>query len=308
MPLDTGEVAQGHGLDAREDQLARLRPVAVVLSESGHVGQALKAARESLDLSEEDIGQVTRVRPAYISAIEAFDFGALPARPFIVGYVRSYALALGLDPEAVVARFRAEVPGEDVRLRAPGGVRHDRLAGARILALVGLAVASAVAVWNIARRAELHASSPELAPRSAATPRPAPGPAVIGAPLPTPPEATTPPVYRTPGLAPPDEAATGPVAPAVGSPFVPAGVVYGAPGAGGVVLQALKPTSLVVRGPGGAVVFARLLGAGEAWRSPGAAGLVADVDDPRAVEIYVGGAARGALPSTQTALSQVVDN
>src|SRR5436309_2216445 len=131
MPLDTGEITEGPGVSApgiAGDHLAALRPVKIVLSQSGHVGEALAAARRSLGLAEDDISQVTRVRAAYLAAIEAFDFNSLPARPFVIGYVRAYAQSLGLDAEAVVARFHAEAPKVDGRLRPPGGVRYDAFA------------------------------------------------------------------------------------------------------------------------------------------------------------------------------------
>jgi hypothetical protein len=320
MPLDSGDIAEERIALYADDKIAALRPVRVVLDAAGDVGAALRAARERLGLAEDDIAQFTRVRAAYIAAIEAFDFDALPARPFVVGYVRAYALALGLEPEAVVARFHAEAPTVDGKLRPPGGVRYDSFASIRRLLIVGAAVIAAVTVWNVARRAELraaeHTSAPVVGPARATAPA---GPARIGAPLPTPPEATTPPVYQTPGLATVDAAAASTAATAKagaaggftdGLPgaarFTPAGAVYGAAGAAGdVVLQARKSTSLVVRGPGGAVYFARLLAAGEAWRAPALAGLTADVAEPSSMEVFVGGASLGRLTQTQTPLTRL---
>jgi len=335
MPLDAGEVPGREAAAGASDRiaglaLAGLRPVKVVLATDMHVGLALRAARESLGLGPDDIAQVTRVRSAYITAIEAFDFGALPARPFIIGYVRAYAQALGVNAEAVVARFHAEAPPVDGKLRAPGGVRHDALGGVRWLLISGAAVAGAVMVWNVSRRVELRVAAPARASaRLTAGPQPDPGPTRIGAPLPTPPEATTPPVYVTPGLAPPDPARSasdaagragakngaktgsrGPTDAApgeVGPPFAAAGAVFGAPAQGGdVVLQARKATSLVVRGAGGAVLFARLLAPGEAWRAPASlAGLTADVGEASGVEVFVGGTSRGRLTQAQTALTRL---
>ena len=320
MPLDTGDIAEGRVGSHADDQLAALRPVKVVLGESGHVGSALRIARERLGLAEDDIAQFTRVRAAYIAALEAFDFDVLPARPFVVGYVRAYAKALGLESEAVVARFHAEAPKVDGKLRAPGGVRHEAFGSIRWLLAVGAVVAAAVIVWNLARRAELRAAAPPRSPARVLAPAvPSAGPAVIGAPLPTPPEATTPPVYQTPGLATIDPAVAPPVSggsPTVsggptdgsgaGAPFAPSGAVFGAsaPGAG-VILQARKATSLVVRGPGGAVYFASLLKPGEAWRAPGLLGLTVDVGAPSSVEVFVAGASRGRLAQSQTPVARL---
>jgi cytoskeletal protein RodZ len=329
MPLDTGDITEERIALRADDQIAALRPVKVVLAETGHVGAAMRAAREGLGLAEDDIAQFTRVRSAYIGAIEAFDFDALPARPFVVGYVRAYALALGLQPDLVVARFHAEAPKVDCKLRAPGGVSHDAFAGIRRFLVVGAAVVTAVIVWNLARRAELRAAEPTSAPVvSLARAAPPAGPAQIGAPLPTPPEATTPPVYQTPGLATPEAAAPvgAQAAPAKkgegaftdGAPisprFTPAGAVFGDAGSGataagaGVVLQARKATSLIVRGEGGAVYFARLLSPGEAWRGPLAAGLTVDVATPSSMEVFVGGVSRGLLTQTQTPLARLADS
>jgi cytoskeletal protein RodZ len=318
MPLDTGDITEARIAPYADDQIAALRPVRIVLDQTGNVGAALRAARERLGLAEDDIAQFTRVRSAYVAAIEAFDFDALPARPFVVGYVRAYAIALGLEPEAVVARFHAEAPKVDAKLRPPGGVSHDAFASVRRLLVVGAVVVGAVIMWNLARRAELRAAEPSnVRLVSAARPAPPAGPAQIGAPLPTPPEATTPPVYQTPGLATVDVAAT-PTASATkaGAPggltdgvpgsarFAAAGTVYGAAG-GDVVLQARKSTSLIVRGPGGAVYFARLLTPGEAWRGPALAGLTVDVAEPSSMEVFVGGASLGRLTQTQTPLARL---
>ena len=312
MPLDTGDIDAGGAALSAGDNLAGLRPVRIVLSSEGTVGEALRHARLSLGLAEDDIAQATRVRAPYITAIETFDFDALPARPFVVGYVRAYARALGVDAEAAVARFHAEAPKVDGKLRAPGGVRHDAFGAVRAVLIIGAVLAAAVGAWNVWRRME-H-TTPHAVPASPprASSHVAVGPATIGAPLPTPPEATTPPVYVTPGLAAP-EAKIDPAAPAaaasvpgVGAPFVAGGAVYGAgaPGAG-VILQARKSTTLVIRG-GGAVYFARLLAPGEAWRAPSTAGLTADVGNPDAVEVFVGGVSKGRLGRTQTPLSELV--
>ncbi len=322
MPLDTGDIDDGGAAQAAGDELVALRPVRVVLSADGNVGAALRQAREALGLAEDDIAQATRVRAPYIAAIEAFDFDALPARPFVVGYVRAYAKALGVDSEAVVARLHAEAPKVDGKLRSPGGVRHDAFAAVRLLLVIGAGLAAAVVAWNLWRRMDHAAAHPVavVAPVTPASPSRAAtllGPASIGAPLPTPPEATTPPVYVTPGLAPLAAASDGADAsgahradvpdPGVGAPFVAAGPIYGAPAPGaGVVLQARKSTTLVIRGPGGAVYFARLLSPGEAWRAPAASGLTVDVGNPQSVEIYVGGVSKGRLGRVQTPITDLL--
>jgi hypothetical protein len=249
------------------------------------------------------------------------DLAALPAGPFATGYVKAYARALGLDPDIVAARFKGEAPESDTELRSPLGLRFRRWGGLRGLAAAALVVVSGFIAWNLLVRIRAVAPPSTIAaPTLAVRPKPGPGPAVLGAPLPAPPEATTPPPYETPGLA-NATARTGPDAAAAvtariaaeaaaahavdpisaGAPFAPHGAVFGA-GKGPIVLQALRPMSLVVRS-GGGILFARQLAAGEAWRAPDATGLAADVDAPRAIEAYVGGKAAGVLAPGLTSLS-----
>ncbi|MBV8683088.1 MAG: helix-turn-helix domain-containing protein [Caulobacteraceae bacterium] len=317
MPLDTGDVEVGNHARLADDGLVSLRPTPVQFDEKLPIGSALAAARLSLDLAVEDVASATRVSSRYIVAIEEFDFKALPARPFVIGYVRAYAMALGLDADAVVARFRAEAPAVADDLRAPVGVERPIPVAPRIIGFAACMVVTAVVAWNIWRHAEaqpLRSLPPPPVAVSAA-----PGPVAVGAPPPTPPEASTPPHYETPGLPDPDGSAASPPAktasaqglltPAAqpGAPFKATGAVYGAPGSNqGLVLEARTPTTLIVHGPDGAVYFARQLAAGEAWRAPAMDGLTVDADTPSAIEVFVGGALRGVLAQSRAPVSKLL--
>ncbi len=305
MPLDASDLENASALAVQGDDLARLRPVRVVLNPDVSLGEALREARLSLGLEIEDIAQATRVRSGYIANLEAFEIDALPARPFAIGYLRAYARALGVEPDAVVARFLEEAPEIDDTLRAPAGLRR----APRRLGLIGAAALLIVAIvvgWNIARHARTEPAHRAVAPGAAVTSDPVEGPARLGAPLPPPPEATSPPAYTTPGLG--GSLDDGP-APVIGSRFVAAGAVYGAPAvfpATDVMLQARRTTSLIVRGPAGAVLFARELSPGEAWRAPTAGwGLTVDVASPSAIEVFQGGVSRGALAAAQTPVARL---
>lgn len=302
MPLDAGPVSEHlTSGDAGQLQL-QLLPQPVVLEPHGSLGAALRAARESLGLSVEDIAQATRVRAVHVAALESLDLDALPARPFVIGYVRAYARALGLETESVVDRFRAELPPADDELRAPGGLRGQfRGRGLGRLAIGAALLVAAVVAWNITRHISANPRRPMTTAHRVAPVGPIAGPAQLGAPLPAPPEAAAPPAYLTPGLS---TNAPQPVADPTGAPFVAAGTVFGATGAGGrIILQARKATTLIVRGPDGAVYFARELAPGEAWRAPQVEGLVADVGNPASMEVFVDGLSRGDLSESKTPLS-----
>ena len=78
----------------------------------------------------EDVARVTRLAPAVIDAIEAGDPERMPPRGYLVGYLRSYAGAVGLDADDVVLRYQeaagAEDPSRRRARRAPAPGRSDR--------------------------------------------------------------------------------------------------------------------------------------------------------------------------------------
>jgi cytoskeleton protein RodZ len=77
-------------------------------------GAVLQAARERLGWALADVAAMLRIRPSYLEALEAGRLHDLPGSVYAVGFLRSYATALGLDVEEVARRFRAEA-GEITR-------------------------------------------------------------------------------------------------------------------------------------------------------------------------------------------------
>ncbi len=325
MPLDLGGVTVLRSIQGGQDGSAS----SPSLDFGSDIGVALKAAREFRGLSLEDISDATRVRRAYLAAIEDMRLDDLPSRPFVIGYLRAYAKALGLDDEAVVARFRAD-HGESVEpLREPVGVRQQRDPRVGMVAIAGVVIIAAIALWNVATRA-MNEEAPRatVAPEASVAPTPS-GPAQVslGEPLPAPVESTTPEPYVTPGLA--DAAAAGgaadavaaavkaraaageaapaaPTGPPPSATFQQRGMIYGTASAGpSVMLQARRAASLVVRNDAGQFYFARQLAAGEAYRAPTLRGIVADVSDPSAFAVYVDGVLTGVLPANQSALARL---
>jgi cytoskeletal protein RodZ len=75
----------------------------------------LRAAREAQGRTLPQLAEATRVRRAYLQAIEDMRPDLLPSRPFAVGYAKAYARALGLDAEDLAERLR---PNSGRRRRA----------------------------------------------------------------------------------------------------------------------------------------------------------------------------------------------
>ena len=80
-----------------------------------------------------ELADGTRVRGAYLAALEQGDRSILPSRPFAIGYVRSYATALGLDGELAVERFKRDWPEASEPLRNPVGVGGETKASRPLL-------------------------------------------------------------------------------------------------------------------------------------------------------------------------------
>jgi cytoskeletal protein RodZ len=76
------------------------------------VGERLHAAREARKLSLEQVAAETRIPQRHLTAMEAGDFAKLPGRTYAVGFARTYAKTVGLDPDDVAAGVRAELDAQ----------------------------------------------------------------------------------------------------------------------------------------------------------------------------------------------------
>jgi len=83
-------------------------------------GRWLKQERELRDLEREDLAAATRLGHGVIEALESGDETRMPPRAYVVGYLRSYATAAGLDPDDLVLRWQ-EAAGPE-----PAGPRRPR--------------------------------------------------------------------------------------------------------------------------------------------------------------------------------------
>lgn len=72
------------------------------------VGAELKAHRTRKGHELEMAGRVLRIKTIHIQAIEDSNYAALPGKAYAIGFVRSYAEYLGLDPDDCIRRFKAE--------------------------------------------------------------------------------------------------------------------------------------------------------------------------------------------------------
>ena len=71
-------------------------------------GSELREARERLGWDLGEVAAALRIKLAYLDAIEDGRLSALPGNAYALGFLRSYATALGLDADDVTRRFRLE--------------------------------------------------------------------------------------------------------------------------------------------------------------------------------------------------------
>ena len=110
----------------------------------GTVGDRLRAAREQKGLTLQEVAVQTRIPIRHLEHIERSEWDALPAATYSVGFARSYAQAVGIEPSDVGAQVREQMG----LARGPSGpttAHYEPADPARVppwtLALVALVIA-----------------------------------------------------------------------------------------------------------------------------------------------------------------------
>lgn len=74
------------------------------------LGQQLKEARLSRGLSLDDVQEMTKIRKRYLEAIESGDYKVLPGSFYVRAFIKTYAEAVGLDPDDLLTEHKQHVP------------------------------------------------------------------------------------------------------------------------------------------------------------------------------------------------------
>ena len=69
------------------------------------VGSILKNGRESKQMTLGEVSRVTRISIPNLEAIEHNRFDELPGEVFVRGFLRSYAQAVGVMPQEILAKY-----------------------------------------------------------------------------------------------------------------------------------------------------------------------------------------------------------
>ena len=115
-------------------------------------GALLRASRMRIGEELRDIADILRIRYPYLKAIEEDRFDDLPGQPYAVGFVRAYAVHLGLDADEIVRRFKVEFANESksaTELSFPTPITEANVPGGAIVFIGLLMAVLAYGFWYI---------------------------------------------------------------------------------------------------------------------------------------------------------------
>jgi cytoskeletal protein RodZ len=80
------------------------------------IGQILKNARITKKYSLLHVEGITKIKSGFIDSIEKEDWDALPPFPTVLGFVKSLASPLDIDPKMAVAVLKRDYPPKKLRI------------------------------------------------------------------------------------------------------------------------------------------------------------------------------------------------
>jgi cytoskeleton protein RodZ len=261
------------------------------LSSAPRAGAVLRAARERIGWSLPAMASALRIAQRHLEALEAGRIGDLPGNAYTLGFVRTYATALGLDPNEVARRFKAEAAtvNRSTRLAfpVPAPVRGVP-AGAVALLGVVLAVGAYAGWYRLSGEGRLPAEASIQVPMRLASladqalpprAREVPSAAAPSAPAVVQQAAALP----APSIS-PSSAAAAPVTP------LPAPADQSR-----ILLRANADAWVQVRDRSGSVLLSRILHAGETWVVPVRPNLLLTTGNAGGTDLVVDGEASPSL-------------
>jgi transcriptional regulator with XRE-family HTH domain len=158
------------------------------------VGDRLRTAREEKGLSLQEVALQTRIPIRHLEHIERGEWDSLPAATYSVGFARSYAQAVGLEPSDIGAQVREQMG----LVRGPSGpvtahyepadpARVPPLPFALIVVVIGILLVAGYFIWRSSAVDDgappiETVDAPQLQPKATPAPQPAaPAPVASGA-------------------------------------------------------------------------------------------------------------------------------
>ncbi len=113
------------------------------------IGTILKSSRLKSKKSMEEISGELCIRKIYLTALEEGDFKTLPPIPYGVGYVRTYARYLGLNPERAVKLYKDTAKVEEQKAETEDIIPEANKSNIRHIILCVLILALIYGGWEL---------------------------------------------------------------------------------------------------------------------------------------------------------------
>jgi len=117
--------------------------------EKDRIGDILRRVREHRGEDIEAISDYLRIRPSFLAALEGSRYNEIPADTYVIGFLRTYALYLGLDGKGAIDQYRREMAGRRraPQLSMPQPMSEGRIPTAAILVVATLACLLIYGLW-----------------------------------------------------------------------------------------------------------------------------------------------------------------
>ena len=83
------------------------------------IGTYLRQQREMRNIPLNEVAKATKIALRFLSALETDDLQNLPGPTFAKGFVRSYARAVGLDPEEAMLQMEEHLRAKNMDQKHP---------------------------------------------------------------------------------------------------------------------------------------------------------------------------------------------
>ncbi len=241
------------------------------------IGDDLKSERERLGLSIADVAKHTRIKATYLSAIEAMKTEALPSLGYVLGYIRTYARYLGLDGEAAVMRYKAEVAAPrhiGWRERAIFIPKRKIMLPRGLMSAVSVVICAIVVTFWYGTRSEASISTPTQTTTLISS--------------------NAQPTIEQAGFV--SQAASLSSLDVIDIPTLSANVL---------TVKAVGPSWVQAKDKSGNVIMSRIMVSGETWQTEQGQGITLSARDGGVVQLYRGNDLIGALGINGKSLSNV---
>jgi len=103
------------------------------------IGQILKSARISKNISLAEIEKETKIKSSFIKLIESNSWDELPAFPVVSGFVKNLAIYLDISPESANAFLRRDYPPKKIAVTPKPDMENKLTWSPKLTFAIGIA-------------------------------------------------------------------------------------------------------------------------------------------------------------------------